>query len=187
MSNQPQLVNTNHFSTEKFPDIIAFCEKDPKSHIVNGEEESFVYTLAGTNRYTLKKHGSLWELVQHDRNTIVRVSTGKTLGLTLMQGLRFSDADKGKQDERVSIIFPVQRRMVDEALALMYYYGGYPNNFLHMTPELALLIERYISPDILFLSYSYVPIAYVEWLREQLKNASIIESGTTKTLWVYKK
>lgn len=56
-----------------------------------------------------------------------------------------------------------------------------------MTPELALIIERFIDPNITFLSFSYVPVAYLEWIREQLKNAGIIQAGATKTLWVYKK
>jgi len=56
-----------------------------------------------------------------------------------------------------------------------------------MTPELALIVERFINPDIIFLSYSYVPAVYLEWLREQLKLTGILQPGTARMLWVYKK
>jgi hypothetical protein len=69
----------------------------------------------------------------------------------------------------------------------MYYYGGYPGNFLLMTPELALIIDMFLDPEITFLAYSYVPVNYLEWLREQLKLAGILQSASTRTLWVYKK
>ena len=101
--------------------------------------------------------------------------------------MRFSDVDRGKQEERVNIIFPLAKADLEKALAFMYYYGGYPGNFLLMTSELALIIDRFVDPNLTFLSYSYVPIGYLEWLREQLKLIGITQSGTTKMLWVYKK
>ena len=187
MNIHPKRVNNTHFSTEKFPEVIAFCDRIENSHVHNGTEESYMYELNGTQIYTLKKLANQWELVESDNNTIIRVSTGRNLGLVLMQGLHFSDADKGKQEERVNILFPVNQQDLEKAHALMYYYGGYPGSFLQMTPELALIIERFVDPYTTFLSYSYVPVGYLEWLREQLKNAEIIQSGATRTLWVYKK
>ena len=187
MNTHPKLVNKEHFSAEKFPEVIAFCERIPNSHIHNGQEESYTYELHGEQRYTLKKLANQWELEEYAQHTIVRISTGRSLGLVLMQGLRFSDADKGKQDEWVNIIFPVQRKDLEKVLAFMYYYGGYPGNFLLMTPELALIVERFVDPQLTFVSFSYVPAAYLDWLREQLKNADIIQQGAARTLWVYKK
>ena len=187
MITHPKLFNKEHFSSEKFPEVIAFCDRIPNSHIKNGVEESFTYELHGEPKYTLKKLVNQWELEESEHNTIIRVSTGRNLGLVLMQGLRFSDADKGKQENRVSIIFPAQKTDLEKALAFMYYYGGYPGNFLLMSPELALIIDRFVDPDLTFLSFSYIPIAYLEWLRDQLKNAGIIQPGATRTLWVYKK
>jgi hypothetical protein len=187
MNTHPKLVNNDHFSSEKFPEVIAFCDRVQQSHVHNGNEESYTYELNGKTVYTLKKLVNQWELEEIEKNTIIRISTGRNLGLVLMQGLRFSDADKGKQEERVSIIFPVQKVTLEKALAFMYYYGGYPGNFLLMTSELALIIDRFVDPNITFLSYSYVPVAYLEWLREQLKNTGVIQTGTTMTLWVYKK
>src|SRR5258708_6061737 len=184
MNTQPKRSNKEHFSTEKFPEVIAFCDRIATSHIRNGQEESFTYELNGVSKYTLKKLANQWELEESEKNTIVRISTGRNLGLVLMQGLRFSDADKGKQEERVSIIFPVLKTDLEKTLSLMYYYGGYPGNFLMMTPELALIIERFVDPTLTFLSFSYVPVGYLEWLREQLKNAGIIQSGASRTLWV---
>jgi len=187
MNNKPKFSNKEHFSTEQFPEVIAFCDRIPNSHIKNGTEESYSYELNGKQLYTLKKLAHQWELEESDHNTIVRISTGRNLGLVLMQGLRFSDADKGKQEERANILFPVQKVDLEEALAFMYYYGGYPGNFLLMTSELALIVDRFVDPNVSFLSYSYVPIAYLDWLREQLISTGILQSGTTKTVWVYKK
>lgn len=187
MNTNPQRVNGNHFSTEKFPEIIAFCEREDNSHIFNGKEESYNYTFTNQTVYTLKKFASQWEMQESDNKNIIRVSTGRNLGMVLMQGLRFSDADKAKQEERVNILIPTLKTDVEKAMALMYYYGGYPGNFLHVTPELTMIVEQLIDPDLTFLSYSYVPVIYVEWLREQLKIAGILQSGTTRTLWVYKK
>jgi len=187
MDQHPKLYNSNHFSNENFPDVIAFCDRVSNSHIRNDMEERYSYELNGKTVYTLKKFANQWELEESDNNQIIRISTGRNLGLVLMQGLRFSDADKGRQDARVNIIFPVRKDDLEKTLALMYYFGGYPGNFLLMTPELALIIERFVDPAITFLSFSYVPVNYLEWLREQLKNAGIIQSGATKTLWVYKK
>ncbi|MGH7203521.1 MAG: hypothetical protein ACREHC_03710 [Candidatus Levyibacteriota bacterium] len=187
MNTHPKFFNSNHFSTEKFPEVIAFCDRDEATHISNGTEESYNYILNGQTMYTLKKFVSQWELAESNKNNIIRVSTGRNLGLVLMQGLRFSEADKDNQEERVSILFPTVKEEVEKAMALMYYYGGYPGNFLQKTPELTLIVERFMDPTITFLSYSYVPAGYLEWLREQLTNASIIQPGATKTLWVYKK
>ena len=187
MDQHPKLYNSNHFSSEHFPEVIAFCDRNSNSHIQNDREERYSYELNGKTVYTLKKFANQWELEESANNQIIRISTGRNLGLVLMQGLRFSDADKGRQDERVNVIFPVLKDDLEKALALMYYFGGYPGNFLLMTPELALIIERFVDPNITFLSFSYVPVMYLEWLREQLKNAGLIQSGATKTLWVYKK
>jgi hypothetical protein len=187
MVTHTKLVNKDHFSTEKFPEVIAFCDRIANSHVHNGTEESYSYELNGKLIYTLKKLANQWELEEYEKNTVIRISTGRNLGLVLMQGLRFSDADTGKQEERVNIIFPVLKTELEKALAFMYYFGGYPGNFLHMSPELSLIVDRYLDPTITFLSFSYVPVAYLEWLREQLKNADILQPGTNRTLWVYKK
>jgi len=187
MDDHPKLYNSNHFSTEKFPEIIGFCDRVHDSHIRSSREESYSYELHGKVVYTLKKLEHQWELTELEKNTIIRISTGRTLGLVLMQGLRFSDADKGKQDARANILFPVAKTDLEKALALMYYFGGYPGNFLLMTPELALIIDRFVSPDLIFLSFSYVPVHYLGWLREHLINAELIQPGAVRTVWVYKK
>jgi len=187
MDQHPKLYNSNHFSTETFPEVIAFCDRVPNSHIRSDREERYSYDLKGKTIYTLKKFANQWELEEIQNNSIIRISTGRNLGLVLMQGLRFSDADKGKQEERVSILFPVLKDDLEKALALMYYFGGYPGNFLLMTPELALITERFVDPTLAFLAFPYVPVIYIDWLREQLKKAEIIQSGATRTMWVYKK
>jgi hypothetical protein len=187
MNMHPKLFNSNHFSSGKFPEVIAFCDRIEKSHISSGNSESYTYELQDKNIYTLKKLANQWELQESEDNTIIRVSTGRNLGMVLMQGLRFSDADKSRQDDRVSILFPVRTNDLEKALAFMYYYGGYPGNFLLMTPELALIVDRFIDPKITFLSFSYVPVMYLDWLREQLKSADIIQPSASRTMWVYKK
>jgi hypothetical protein len=187
MNTHPKLFNSTHFSSEKFPEVIAFCDRVEKSHIHSGISESYSYELHDQQLYTLKKLANQWELEESEKNTIIRVSTGRNLGLVLMQGLRFSDTDKGKQEDRVNILFPVLKTDLEKTLALMYYFGGYPGNFLVMTPELSLIVDRFLDPNITFLSFSYVPAAYLEWLREQLKTAGIIQPGATRMMWVYKK
>ena len=187
MNNHPKRVNNNHFSTEKFPEVIGFCDRDDSTHILNGKEESYEYRLHGRTLYRLKKLANQWELVELHNNTIHRISAGRSLGMVLWQGLRFVDTDKSIQEERVNILFPAQKAEVEKALTLMYYYGGYPNNFLQMTPELLVIIERFVDPTLTFLAFSYVPIQYLQWLRDQLKDAGILHSGTSRTMWVYKK
>jgi hypothetical protein len=125
--------------------------------------------------------------METENKKIIRVTTGRSLGITLIQGLRFSDADKGRQEERVNILLPVSRVDAEKTASFMYYYGGYPANFLELSPELALIIERFVDPDLAFFSYPYVPIAYLEWLREELKKADILKEGPNRSLWVYKK
>jgi hypothetical protein len=187
MDNHPKLFNSNHFSTEKFPEVIAFCDRNGSSHLVTASEESYDYTLLGQTRYTLKKFAAQWELIEQADGKTIRVSTGRSLGMVLLQGLRFSDSDKGKQEKLVNILIPCAKADVEKALALMYYFGGYPNNFLDYTAEVAIILDRFVDPDLAFLSYSYVPAVYLEWLRDELKTAGIISEGANRTLWVYKK
>ena len=73
MNTHPKRVNNNHFSTEKFPDVIAFCDRVENSHIHGGQEESYSYAL---NEYTknillknLQDNGNL-------RNMIIIRSSG---------------------------------------------------------------------------------------------------------------
>lgn len=187
MSTQPQRVNSNHFSTEKFPEVIAFCERDDQTHVLHGSEESYEYKLNGQTLYQLKKYAAQWELIELMDKKVMRVSTGRNLGIVLMQGLRFADADKGKQEERVNVLVPVMKKDAEKAAAMMYYFGGYPASFLELSPELAIIIERFVDPQLTFLSYSYVPVAYLPWLNEELKKAEILQEGADKTIWVYKK
>ena len=85
MNTNPKFVNKDHFSTEKFPEVIAFCDRVPTSHINNGNEESYSYILNGKQIYTLKKLAHQWELEESENNTIIRVSTGRDLGMVLMK------------------------------------------------------------------------------------------------------
>lgn len=187
MNNQPKRVNENHFSTEQFPEILAFCERNDNSRIDTGDEESYEYTLFGKSIYILKKHGPHWELIEQEDHKVVRVSTGRNLGMALWQGLRFSAQDKGKQEERVNVIIPVHKTDIEKALALMYYYGGYPGNFLDKTPELEIILEHFVEPELSVLAYSYIPVSYLEWLKETLRTNNILSEGTYRSLWVYKK
>lgn len=187
MSNKPQRVNENHFSTEKFPEVIAFCDRDENTHVQTPTEESYEYTLNGQTRYMLKKFAEQWELVETEDKKIIRVSTGRHLGMVLWQALRFSNADKEKQDTFVNILIPVLKADVEKSLALMYYYGGYPGNFLEANPELEIIIDRFVDPNLAFLSYSYVPVTHLDWLRETLKQNGVLQEGVARSLWVYKK
>lgn len=187
VSSHPKFVNKAHFSTETFPEVIAFCDRDNSTHVKTPTDERYEYLLNGKLVYTLKHSGELWELVESENQKIIRVSMGKSLGLALLQGLRFSSADTGKQEERVNILFPVNRRDSEKTTAFMYYYGGYPGNFLESTAELEVIAERFIDPNSIFFSYSYIPVTYLQWLREELQRIEILSGEGTGTLWVYKK
>lgn len=186
MNSKPQRVNANHFSTDTFPEIIAFCDRDDATHVQSGQEESYEYKLHGKTHYRLKKFAAQWELIELEENKIIRVSTGRSLGMILWQALRFAPTDKEKQENRVNILIPIAKTDVEKSLAFMYYYGGYPGNFLETSAELSLIVERFVDPNLTFLSYSYVPAEYIDWLREILKENNIIQEGI-RTMWVYKK
>lgn len=185
MSNTPQRVNENHFATEKFPEIIAFCERDDSTHLTTPGEESYEYSLYGKTRYMLKRHAQQWELMQLEDGKVKRVSTGRSLGMVLWQALRYSPSDAAMQESFVNIIFPVAKSDVEKSLAFMYYCGGYPGNFLEKSPEMGIILDTFLQTDMAFLSYSYVPVEYIEWLRELLKEKGIVEEGGN--VWVYKK
>jgi hypothetical protein len=69
----------------------------------------------------------------------------------------------------------------------MYYLGGYPGNFLPMLPEMEIIKEKFVDPDLDFLAYSHVPVEYIEWLREELKNSGVLGEGKNRNIWIYKK
>jgi hypothetical protein len=185
--DKPRYVNNSHFSTGEFPSVLAFCDRDNATHIVNGDEESYQYKLGYQVVYMLKKKGPRWEVLEFDDHRIIRVNTANSLPVALFQALSFTEADKPKQDKRVNILFPVQKTDLDKALAIMYYMGGYPGNFLPQLPELTLIKEKFLDPEMEFLSFSYVPLEYIEWLRQELKNSGILGEGKNRNLWIYKK
>ena len=53
--NQPKSVNKDHFTSNLFPSVIAFCDRDETTHIVSGDEESYSYKLQNKTVYMLKK------------------------------------------------------------------------------------------------------------------------------------
>ncbi|GEM_PF-3569715 len=185
---KPKLVNTTHFSTEKFPELLGFCERDDKTHVVSGDEENYQYKLHDKKVYSIKKKSNKWEIIEFDLdNKIIRVSTGTKLGMVLVNALSFRGADGNKQDQRANILIPVNTEDREKAIALMYYLGGYPGDFLEETPEQKLITEKFISPNISFLSYPYVPVMYVPWLREEFKKAGITGQDSSRTIWIYRK
>jgi len=184
---RPGAVNHQHFSAEQFPEIIAFCERDNKSHVVTNTEETYEYKLHGKTIYMVKKCSGKWEIVEFDDKSIVRVSTSDNLGMVLMSALTFKETDRPKQDARTNILIPVNVKEREKALALMYYFGGYPTSLLPVTAEYLLIKEKFIDPQYDFLAYSFVPIEYIAWLREELKNAGITGHGKNMTIWIYKK
>lgn len=187
MEIKPFAVNTTYFTTEAFPEVIGFCTKDPHTHVQANGEESFEYKLQGKKMYVLKRMGDKWQIVGFLGEQILRVSTGQSLGQVLTQALTFTRSEKDKQETRVNILIPVEKKNLEKALALMYYLGGYPVNFLPVTPEYQLIIERYVKDDLTFLSYSYVPVEFIPWLNEEFKKAGIIGQQKTRTILMYKK
>src|SRR5688572_13798930 len=184
---KPKLTNNNHFSSGDFPNIIGFCDRDEDSRVSHFDEEAYEYKLHGGVVYLLKKKSNRWELVEFDKNQIIRVSADNMLENVLMRALTFADSDKERQEKRANIIFPVKKSDIKRAEAIMYYLGGYPKSTLSQTPELQFIEQTLIDPDIEFLTYSYVPVEYVPWLREELKAAGLIGQDKNRTVWIYKK
>lgn len=187
MDTKPLSVNSDYFSTETFPEIIGFCAKDPHTHVQTGEGESYEYKLNGKKTYLLKKKTHRWEMVEFSGEQIIRVSTNAVLGIVISQALTYVHAENDKQEFRVSILIPINKTDIEKALAVMYYLGGYPTNFLTVTPEMQLIMDRFLAPELTFLSYSYVPIQYLPWLNEELKKSGLIGQNTTRTILMYKK
>lgn len=184
---RPRLANSTHYSSEQFPEVVAFCDRDDTTHVVSGDEESFEYKLNYLTLYLLKRKGKRWEVIEFDNHRIIRVSMGASLGVALFQALTFRDADKIRQSVRCNVLFPVTLQTREKALAIMYYLGGYPGSFLPVTAELALIKEKFVDPEIDFLAYSYVPCDYVDWLREELKAAGVWGEGKNRSVWMYRK
>lgn len=185
---RPKIVNKTHFTSEQFPDIIGFCERDQKSHIVNEDEESYQYLFNEKAVYQVKKKANKWEIMEFDGDkNIVRVSTGAKLGLVLFHALTFHTSDRLRHNSCTNIIIPVSKSESEKASAIMYYLGGYPVGLLELTPEFALIKEVFIDPNLDFLNYSYIPVVYIPWLREELKQAGIIGQDKNRTIWMYKK
>lgn len=186
--SRPHRVNSKHFSTEEFPEIIAFCDRDDVSHADSPHQETYEYRLQGVLMYTVKKSYHHWEIVEHgEQKSVRRVSTGDSLVHALINALTFREADRAIQDKRLNILCPVKMENRDKMLAIMYYLGGYPTSMLPLTAEYLLIKEKFIDPHIDFLAYSFVPAEYVDWLREELKNAGIFGLGKNMTMWIYKK
>src|SRR4051812_30694878 len=108
-TTQPQVANKDHFSTQAFPHIIAFCERDEKTHVHQAEEESYEYKFDDQVVYVVKKKNNRWEIVEFDDHKILRVSADSNLESVLMRALSFSENDKTKQEKRTNIIIPIKK------------------------------------------------------------------------------
>src|SRR6266567_5728493 len=98
-SAKPKFVNSQHFSTEQFPEVIGFCDRDNASHMRNADEETYQYKRNNKTIYTAKKKGNRWEIIEFDGSAIVRVSTGGKLGFVLFHALSFHESDRLKQEK----------------------------------------------------------------------------------------
>src|SRR5947207_1788197 len=128
-NSKPKTVNDKHFSTEQFPNIIAFCQRENGTHVIHDDEESYEYKFNEQVVYVLKKKGNRWEIVEFDGHKILRVSADSNLESVLMRALSFSENDKSKQEERTNILIPVKKIDAERVMAIMYYLGGYPRSF----------------------------------------------------------
>jgi hypothetical protein len=133
--------------------------------------------------------GQRWEILKIDNNTVVRVSVGNQLGVVLVHALIFAPSynTHTNQDSLADILIPIQKLNKEKVTSIMYYLGGYAAGFMEISPELTLIKEKFLDPDLDFLVYSYVPVEYVPWLREELTEAKVIGQGRNMTLWLFKK
>jgi hypothetical protein len=187
LRTQPTFVNDEPFSSELFPKVVGFCDRDNSSHVKNNDEESFLYTLGKETIYTIKHKQHRWEVIELANGIIHRINAAQTLREVLIHSLSFSEKDKNNQDKRVNILFPIEPSDMEKTLAIMYYLGGYPNSGVLGPTENALILEKFHDPRLEYLTYSYVPINYIQWLRDSLKQADLIGQTPNRTIWVYKK
>lgn len=183
---KPASVNKDHFTTNTFPSIIAFCDRDDTTHIVNGDEESYSYKLQNKVIYTVKKKAGRFEVIEFDGEKAVKVSTDTNLGEALAKVLTFGPGDVDRQTTRTNILIPVEKKDSAKAVALMYYLGGYPVSSEPKKSELMEILEKFEEPDLDFLVYSHVPVEYIPWLQIELKEAGIVGQSITRKIWPFK-
>jgi hypothetical protein len=185
--DHPRFANTSHFSTEEFPQVIGFCDRDNATHVLHTNEEVYEYKLHGKIVYVVKKQHGRWQITEFEDAKITRSSTDVTLGNVLLRALAFVETDRTKQQSRTNILIPVAAADKERAVAIMYHLGGYPQSFLPWTAELLFIKNTFLDPQLDFLAYPYVPVEYIPWLREQLREASITGQEQKRTVWIYQK
>lgn len=184
--SKPKYFNKEHFSLEKFPSVIAFCDRDDTTYIKNGAEESYSYKFHDKVVYRVKKTENRWEIVELDGEKAIKVSTGTSLGAVLSHALTFGPGDIHKQATNTNILIPVDIDSKDQAMAIMYYLGGYPASFAPKKSELMIIVEKFLDSKLDFLIYSHVPIEYIPWLQDELKKAEIIGQSSNRRIWTFK-
>lgn len=185
-TSKPKSVNKEHFSLEKFPNIIAFCDRDDTSHVVNGAEENYSYKLHDKTVYTVKKKDTRWEIIELENAKAVKVSTGDNLGTVLAHALTFGPGDIHMQSTKINVLIPVSAIDQAKAVSIMYYLGGYPVSSEPKKSELATIMERFLYPELVFLIYSHVPFEYLPYLSEELKKAGLIGQDNSRRIWAFK-
>ncbi len=183
----PKVVNEDHFSTGSFPKIIAFCERDELSLVRELNYATCFYTFENKKIYKLEVKSGKWGIIRYDDEVLVKVSTGSSLGEVLIDALQFTSADVKKQDKKVNILLPVLKEDKEMAEAVMYHLGGYATSIALTSVEQKIIQERYNSPELTCLAYSHVPIEYIDWLKDELKNKDVLGKKSGMDLWIYKK
>ena len=184
---KPQYVNDQPFSSEEFPKVVGFCDRDNSTYIRNNGEESYLYKFAKETIYNIRRKENRWEIIEFAKGHVHRINAANKLGEVLLHALSFSDKDKTTQEKRVNIIFPVSSDDLEKALAIMYDLGGYPASITLGPTEYAFIAEKFGGVQLEYLAYSYVPVEYISWLRDELKQADLIGQIPNRTIWVYKK
>jgi len=156
---RPVNVNRDLFTTEIFPNVVGFCDRDDSTHIVSHDRESYEYKLNGDVIYELIKCVHRWEMKEYLAGTIISYSSAHCLEILLFQGLSVAP---NSNNLMCNILIPVSKDDKDKALSLMYYFGGYTGSWRRTTTEFNLIKSRFVEPELDFLCFSKVPEQYTQ-------------------------
>ncbi len=179
---RPVNVNRDLFTTEIFPKVVGFCDRDDSTFTISQDQKSCTYKLNGEVIYEVIKHPTRWELIEYLAGKITCYSRGHCLQVALFHGLSLAPNYNNLMSD---ILVPVSKGDKDKALALMYYFGGHTGSWRRSTPEVNQIKSMFSDPDLDFLGFSKVPKQYLYWLGNIFVEAGITRQGTDRVIWTY--
>jgi len=179
---RPVNVNRDLFTTEIFPKVVGFCDRDDSTFTISQDQKSCTYKLNGEVIYEVIKHPTRWELIEYLAGKITCYSRGHCLQVALFHGLSLAPNYNNLMSD---ILVPVSKGDKDKALALMYYFGGHTGSWRRSTPEVNQIKSMFSDPDLDFLGFSKVPKQYLYWLGNIFVEAGITGQNKNRIIWIH--